>query len=328
MLFHKEDLAPGIGRFAFSDIWNKIGLKITETIDEFYDKPVAKGFYPHFNEITFRQAVLSVSAELKALQENLKQLLSDRYCAIFLDRTHLCSFSEIDRNKLLYALSLALGYPTPTDPRIGKLLWDVKPRYLPAGYFATYSEHSDRADLHTDTQYYLRPEKYFLLYVVRAARCGGGKSLICDSREVKNRLLETEQGRKAYETLSTFKFPFRIPTTFTEAGTIGSVKTTLAPIFSNEPFIRFRYDTLEKGFQSRRDLDVPEARNALKVLLDVLENKANVVEYYMSDDALAICNNHVALHGRTSFQDRDRHLIRVRMSSQPVVSKPTLLATA
>jgi hypothetical protein len=83
MLFHEEDLAPGIGRFTFSDIWNKIALTIIETIDEFYDKPVPKGFYPHFNEITFRQAVLSASAELNALQENLKQLTNAGYCAIF-----------------------------------------------------------------------------------------------------------------------------------------------------------------------------------------------------------------------------------------------------
>lgn len=327
MLIHQEDLAPGIGRFAFPNIWKEIGSTIIETIDDFYDKPVAKGFYPHFNEMTFRQAVLSASPELNALQENLTQLTS-KYCTIFLDKIHLLSFSEIDRNKLLYGLSLSLGYPTPTDPRIGKLFWDVKPRNLPAEHFATFSEHSDSADLHTDTQYYLRPEKYFLLYVVRAAKCGGGKSLVCDGRELKDRLLETDRGRKAYEILSTFKFPFRIPTTFTEAGTVNSVKTTLAPIFSNEPFIRFRYDTLEKGLQSCLELNVPTAQNALKVFLDVLENMVEVVEYYMGDDALVICNNHTALHGRTSFQDRERHLIRVRMNVQPMFPKPTFLATA
>jgi len=328
MLFHKKDLAVGIGQFILSDLWNKIGLKIIETIDEFYDNPVAKGFYPHFNEIAFRQAVLSVSSELNALQKNIKQLMNDRYCAIFLEQTHLQTFSEIDRNKLIYALSLSLGYPTPTDPRRGKLLWDVKPQNLPVGHFATYSEHSARADFHTDTQYYLRPEKYFLLYAVRAAKCGGGKSLICNGREVKNLLLATDQGREAYKILSTFKFPFRIPTTFTQTGTVGTIKTTLAPIFNDEPLIRFRYDTLEKGFQTHPNLDLPEARNAIKVFLDVLENKVNVVEHYMPDDTLMICDNHTALHGRTSFLDRERHLIRVRMSSQPTVSQSTILATA
>lgn len=330
MLFYKKDLAVGIGQFTLSNLWNKIGLKIIKTIDEFYDNPVAKGFYPHFNEIAFRQAVLSVSSELNDLHKNIEQLMSDRYCAIFLERTHLQAFSEIDRNKLIYALSLSLGYPTPTDPRRGKLLWDVKPQNLPVGYFATYSEHSYRADLHTDTQYYWRPEKYFLLYVVRAARCGGGKSLICNGREMKNLLLATERGREAYEILSTYKFPFRIPTTFTQTGTAETIKTTLAPIFSEEPepLIRFRHDTLEKGFQADPKFDVPEARNAIKVFLDILENQANVLEYYMPDDTLVICNNHTALHGRTSFQDRERHLIRVRMSSQPTVAPLTILATA
>jgi alpha-ketoglutarate-dependent taurine dioxygenase len=88
--------------------------------------------------------------------------------------------------------------------------------------------------------------------------------------------------------------------------------------------IRFRYDTLEKGFQARSDLDVPEARFALKVLLGVLKNKVDVLSFFMPDDALVICNNHTVLHGRTNFEDPERHLIRVRMSSQSLATKSML----
>lgn len=327
MLYHHEDLAPGVGRCTLPNIWSKAQAKIIETINEFYSEQV-EGFYPHFNEVALRQAILSAIPNLDELQQNVKYLMGSGYCALFVEKLNLQSFFKGDRNKLLYALSLSMGYPTPTEPRRGRLLWDVKSRPVPVGHFATYSEHNNRAELHTDTQYYPDPEEYFLLYVVRAARCGGGRSLLCSAREIKERLLKTAQGREAFRILSTFKFPFRIPTTFTGAGTVGTVETTLAPIFSDKPFIRFRYDTLEQGLRARPDLDVPEARYALSVLLDVLENKVNIVDYFMDDDVLAICNNHTALHGRTSFQDPERHLIRVRMSSQPSVLKSMVAAAA
>jgi hypothetical protein len=328
MLVHSEDLGTRVGRFTVLDFWHKTARNVIEIVDEFHDHPVAKGFYPHFNEVTLRQSIVSASPELDVLQQHIKWLMATEYSAIFLDSLHLQSFSESDRDKLLYALSLAIGYPTPTDPRKGRLLWDVKPRNLPADYFATYSEHSSCADLHTDTQYYANPEKYMLLYTVRAARCGGGKSMMCDGQAVLNCLLETQQGQDAYEILSTFKFPFRIPTTFINSVGTSGVRTCFAPIFGDEPLIRFRYDTLERGFELNPDLDVSDARNAIEVLVNVLENKVPIVEYFMPDDTLMVCNNHQALHGRTSFQDRDRHLIRVRISHQPLVVRPTVLATA
>lgn len=328
MLSHQEDLAPGVGRYTFPNIWLKLHSQIVETINEFYSEQVPEGFYPHFNEVALRQAILTAIPALSALQQQVQDLLTTRYCAIFFDKINLLSFSNSNRNKLLYALSLALGYPTPTDPRQGKLLWNVKSRSVPDGYFATFSEHNGHAELHTDTQYYSEPEEYFLLYVIQAAQCGGGKSILCSGQEVKERLIETSPGREAFEILSTFKFPFRIPTTFTQAGNVGVIETTQATIFDDKPFIRFRHDTIEKGFQCRPDLDVPEARYALEVLLDVLKNKMKVVEYFMPNDALLICNNHTALHGRTSYQDTQRHLIRVRMSTKPLASKLKVLATA
>jgi hypothetical protein len=333
ILIHQEDLAPGIGRFLLPNLWLSSYRAIAEIIGSFYGEQVVEGFHPHFNEVILRKMLLSNISDLNTLFEDVQDLMSQGYCALLIKQLNLQPFSKEMQYKLLYALSLALGYPTPTDPRQGKLLWDVKARPMPVGHFATYSEHSDRAELHTDTQYYARPEEYFLLYAIRAARCGGGRSLLCCAHQIKEQLFSTVMGREAFEILSTFKFPFRVPTTFTEAGKIGTIETTLAPVFGNEPLIRFRYDTIEKGFQSRPDLDVPEARFALRVLLDVLETQVQVVDYLMGDDSLLICNNYTALHGRTSFQDPERHLIRVRISNQPLlarqmaqVSRPVALA--
>ncbi|MBX9252806.1 hypothetical protein H1Q63_02145 [Desmonostoc muscorum CCALA 125] len=56
------------------------------------------------------------------MRQNVQELMNSAYCALFFENINLQSFSKADRNKLLYAISLSLGYPTPTDPRLGKLL--------------------------------------------------------------------------------------------------------------------------------------------------------------------------------------------------------------
>ncbi len=316
MLAHQKDLALGIGHFSLPNIWNDAYPLIDNVLQNFYGSKDCTKFSPGIDQEMLSQAILSIPS-LYELQQQIIELKNDGYCAVLIDKLGLDSFLPSDRNKLLFAFSLVLGYPTPTDPQQGQLLWDVKPRVLPKGHFATFSEHSDRAELHTDTQYYDQPEDYFLLYAISAARCGGGKSLLCDGREIQSCLLETTQGHEAYDVLSTFSFPFRIPTTFTQAGTVDAIETTQAPIFGDEPLIRFRHDTLEKGFEARPDLDVPEAREALRVLNHVLENKVNVLNHYMQDDEVMICDNYTALHGRTIYLDRNRHFIRVRMGRQP-----------
>jgi alpha-ketoglutarate-dependent taurine dioxygenase len=317
MLSHQKDLVYGIGLFSFPNIWEENLFRIQEILGDFFGHGDALNFSDSLDEISLRREILSIPY-FNELQQQIKWLQRSGYCAILIEKLGLSCFPELERTQLLCALSLALGYPTPTDPREGRLLWDVKARPLPKGHFATFSEHSDRADLHTDTQYYTQPENYFLLYSIRAARCGGGKSILCNGREVQAQLLETQEGQEAYDVLSSYLFPFRIPTTFTQSGNVNVIETTLAPIFSAEPLIRFRMDTLEKGFQARPDLNTAEARAALKAFIHTLENKVKVLKHSLADDDLMICDNHTALHGRTVYLDQHRHLIRVRMGAKPV----------
>jgi hypothetical protein len=205
ILIHQVDLAPRIGRFLLPNLWLSSYREIVEIVGSFYGEQVTEGFHPHFNEVILRKTLLSNSSNFRALHQDVQNLMAQGYCALLIEQLNLHSFPKVMRNKLLYAFSLALGYPTPTDPRQGKLLWDVKSRPMPVGHFATYSEHSDRAELHTDTQYYTHPEEYFLLYTIRAARCGGGRSLLCCAHQIKEQLLSTAVGREAFEILSTFK---------------------------------------------------------------------------------------------------------------------------
>jgi alpha-ketoglutarate-dependent taurine dioxygenase len=326
ILLRQADFGQGVGRFSLPNFWLKYLSTIAEIFDSFYGEQVNEGYYPHFNEVSLRNAILGAVPELAALTAHVQTLMAEGYCGLWIQQLNIQGFPPKIRHQFLYALSLALGYPTPTDPRQGKLLWDVKSRSLPEGHFATFSEHSERAELHTDTQYYPYPEELFILYSLRAARCGGGRSLLYSAQQLKAQLLNSAMGREAFEILSTFAYPFRVPTVFTASGKVGAVETISAPIFSHQPLIRFRLDTIEKGFQSRPDLDCPEARFGLHVLLGLLEHADHLLDFLMADDQLLICNNHTALHGRTCFQDPQRHLIRVRISAQPLAAKQVALA--
>jgi alpha-ketoglutarate-dependent taurine dioxygenase len=323
MLSFRQDLASGIGCFDLNRIWPTIEQQIAQIFAHFYRRKDCTYLCSNLDQVALRQAILSVP-RLNELHQQIEYLKQSGYCALLINGMGLQEFTPSIRNQLLCGLSLVLGHPTPTDPREGKLLWDVKSRPLPPGHFATFSEHSDRADLHTDTQYYAHPEEYALLYTIRAARCGGGKTLLCDGRKIKEHLSQTVVGREALNILSTYPFPFRVPTTFTRAGTVDTIETTLAPIFAHQPLIRFRRDTIEQGFQVRPDLDVPEARQALKVFFHVLENKVNVVTHYMPDDSLMICDNHTVLHGRTIYLDTKRHFLRIRARKYPTNAAPSI----
>jgi len=96
---------------------------------------------------------------------------------------------------VLFALSQLLGAPTATGPRDRRVLWDVKVRAATSGQFTTFSEDDSEAELHTDNGFSIDPEPIFFLYVVQAARCGGGMSYFANGCRMRDRLMETSRGR-------------------------------------------------------------------------------------------------------------------------------------
>ncbi len=314
MLTIKESLGQGICKADIANFWPQAQGRVRDVLAAFYEEPVPAGFYPHFNEVALRMTLLRAVPELKALQGQVHALLKSDFCAIVIDRLHLAAVEQPLRNGLLYAMCTAIGFATPSSQQQATLLWDVKTRPVPAGRDATYSEHSDEADLHTDSQSYPVPEDWFALYVHQAARCGGGASVFLGVEALRATLGATAAGREALQTLSTHGFPF-----FVSAGEGTAPGTvTVAPILGERPAIRFRRDVLEKGFQARPDLDTPAARVAVAALSAAVEHHPARVTCQLPDDGIALCDNHRLLHGRTAFQDVGRHLVRVRMSPQPV----------
>jgi len=260
--------------------------------------------------------MLGAVPQLAEFRQQVTELLRSGCVALVIDDLHLRAYPDAQRNQLLYALCLALGFLTPSTQRQSTLLWDVKARPVPDNRLATYSEHSDEADLHTDSQSYPVPEELFALYVVRAARCGGGASMFVGVDEVKRALEQTAEGKDALAVLGTQPFPFSLAAG--EGGGRAAANVTPAPILGTRPAIRFRRDVIEQGLAARPDLATPEVRRAFATLVDALTREVRVVRYALPDGGIAFCDNHAMLHGRTRFEDRERHLLRTRMSAQPV----------
>jgi alpha-ketoglutarate-dependent taurine dioxygenase len=216
-----------------------------------------------------------------------------------------------------------LGYPTSTDQRTGRVAWDVKARPVTGAdsRFTTFSERVGSADMHTDSSFYPMPEEQFILYVVNAARCDGGHSLLIDGEDIYQTLQQTDAGRAAYDILRTTPVPFRVPAIY--AAGDDQVEVFTATVFGppTRPGARFtlrwRYDSIMKGLAARPDLDTPALRGAIEVMNEVAEHTAPRFMEQLPSDTLLLADNHHVLHGRTTYEDERRHLIRIRISDVP-----------
>jgi alpha-ketoglutarate-dependent taurine dioxygenase len=91
--------------------------------------------------------------------------------------------------------------------------WDVKarPETGSDNRFVTFSERVGSADMHTDSSFYPMPEQQFILYVVNAAQCDGGHSILIDADDIYHGLHRTPEGATAFALLSSTPVPFRVP---------------------------------------------------------------------------------------------------------------------
>jgi alpha-ketoglutarate-dependent taurine dioxygenase len=246
--------------------------------------------------------------------------------AAYVPSLGLGGFEAERRARLLYALTVCIGEPSPTDAKSGRILWDVAPRRTSGDYFATFSEHDGEAAFHTDTQYYPAPERWVALYVMTPASCGGGQSVLCDGAAVRA-ALDTPATRWALRALEDRPLPFRVPSVFATDPRPGVVQATLAPVFSSCPGVRYRRDTLLDGWTHFPEHHDAEAEDAVRALERALVDSQSVVRFRMERDSLLIVDNHRALHARTAFSDQKRHLLRVRMRGderREALNVPTL----
>ena len=253
---------------------------------------------------------------LDALARALRVALEGPYCALIVPQLGLDRLDPAARCFLLFALSLCIGRPTPTDRLSQRIVWNLRarPDRMADGTASTFSEHNEEALLHTDTQYYAAPERYVLQYFVRSAGCGGGVTWLRDGACVVRGLERTASGRRALGLLTHTPLPFRIPAAFTADGHGSTLELTHAPIFGARPAIRFRVDTLEAGLAAFPDRATADVRDALHTLYAELEDPRERVERALQPDTLLLINNHEGLHGRTGFTDLSRHAVRIRIA--------------
>lgn len=259
----------------------------------------------------YRRRLAEVAPGLCDFAQAVKIRLLCGAMAVEVDQIGLKELPLATKRHVLYALANLIGEPTATDPRRRRVLWDVKPRSLPPGHFATFSEHDGEARFHTDTQYYPNPERFFFLYAVQAARCGGGKSYFADATDLIHRMTRTASGCRAFATLSTVRVPFRSPSAFARSN---EAEYTWAPIITAVPLIRYREDTLLDCEHCFPDVPWREIKAALTCFSEAAA-AASTSRTVLPDDSIVFVNNHQALHARTEFKDQERHLIRVRMNA-------------
>jgi alpha-ketoglutarate-dependent taurine dioxygenase len=306
----------------FSKVLRSNGAALLDTIAAYHGHPAEYRFIgpfaSHAQALELRKALFAAAPGLEDVASKLRDALKGS-CAVLVPKVGLDAFPPSQRAVLAYGLSVAVGNPTATDKK--QVIWDVLARKRDSAYFSTFSETDGEAAYHTDTQYYPEPEPCFMLYVMEAARCGGGFSSVLDARALRADI-EKNQAWVA-EVLANRALPFRVPSAFVTGGDPDMVEATLAPIFAREPFIRYRRDTLAEGllyFPEHADAAAHQALDAFEAELKRCPYQA---EFFMPTDSLIFMDNHRGLHARTSFQDHQRHLLRIRMRTEAAMRTPT-----
>jgi len=220
-------------------------------------------------------------------------------------------FPQPIRDTLVLALTEGVGQPT--DHNLDKrVLWPITPRAevvrKTVDYKTTFSEEAGEAPLHSDSAFAPEPEKYNALFTVKQANAGG-VSVVLNVPRLLSDIARTGEGRECLEILRGQEFPFRVPDAFYNGGE----RVITAPVLGDRPIVRFRHDCLMAGFALRENLRTNERLWAIEHFREAAETSEARVFYQLQPDEAIILDNHAILHARTDFEDRDRHLIRVRM---------------
>ncbi len=221
--------------------------------------------------------------------------------------------SEPELAKLI-TITLASVYGFPTRHDGTEIAWPIqeKPNTVQEKPNATGSSTlrfgggSGEAPFHTDTSYFPEPEDTFVLTCLKPAKQGGVNQLV-DAWKLAKQI--KEERPEVYSILTNTQFAFRVPTMFTELTRHDIEEIAHAPIISPTKGIRYRHDVLQLTKLS------PEQLKAVEVFEQYLSN-APASEYLLKPGEGIIMNNRRILHARTFHNDKDRLLIRVRMSKE------------
>jgi len=198
--------------------------------------------------------------------------------------------------KIVNALGVAVDHNSA-----GSHLWDIRPQEDEAACARSHTK--EPFALHTDSSFEDPPPRYIALYVIRADRFGGGRSLLSDVRE-----LLAQVSAEVCQTLRESLFRFRVPPEFTKKG----ASHVNVPIVMGDRMMRYRREIIDEDYCS------PRQRRVLDTLDEVLAQDGLVEQIMLPDDTLCIIDNWTTLHGRTAVRDEARHLQRIRFNPKAV----------
>ena len=274
-----------------------------------------------------RAQLRTVAPTLCALTDRVRRAFDeDRACAVIIPEVGLVEFDDDHRRKGMYALAALLGDPLANHPD-EVVTWDVRDRSDEDGVQVSHSTSSRSAGYHTDAGYLKTPPRFFLLYAMKAAACGGGESLIRDGRTVLRQLSEFDEGRSAIGVLSQ-TLPRRVPAKLRPVAYLAEDGLQYSPVFADVPLWRWARRNSRLGLEANPDYATPEVWQALATVNEQLQNGPGELRPMVPTDGAIIVNNHIALHGRTKYTDRSRHLLRIRFhDSTPHTSPQTRLGS-
>ena len=219
---------------------------------------------------------------------------------------------ETLKQKLLDFCKL-FGSPILHSPMPDSYVWDIKTVQNTKSNFVTHSELAAEAELHTDSAFSNNPEDCFCLYSIKKADCNGGESLLLSMDNLLSELRKTKEGLRAEEQLRTKKYPFAVPSVFREGHKSQDKNLHAKDYILTEDSIRFRNDVIQRSLNIDPQLIDEDQYEALDILQNIVDHSKGVKRLMLEVGDLIIINNKTMLHGRTAFEDPDRHLLRVRI---------------
>jgi alpha-ketoglutarate-dependent taurine dioxygenase len=282
-------------------------------VDHYGGDVAGEALTPPRDPAALRARLREVAPRLAALTDRIRWAFDhDEASGVIIPELGLREAELDDKRKGAFALAVLLGDPTANIP-FDHVLWDVRNRADESSGHTSFSENDREAVYHTDNGSIPVPERFFFLYAVRAAECGGGVSILRDGRIVKRQLEETPEGREAVRLLTDTKLPRRIPKAFRKYGDVAEDGYLYEPVLAEKPMWRWRKNGIRRGIAAHPEYQTPELQQALDAVIDKLENGPDEIREVIPTDGILIINNHIALHGRTAFSDPERHLLRVRL---------------
>lgn len=282
-------------------------------IDHYGGDVAGENLAPPRDPAALRTRLREVAPRLTAVTDRIRRAFDhDHAAAVLIPELGLGETDLDGKRKGAFALAVLLGDPTANIP-FNHVIWDVRNRGDESSGHTSFSENDLKAGYHTDNGSIPIPERFFFLYAVRAAACGGGLSLVRDGRIIKKQLEETPEGRAAVQVLTGTSLPRRIPEAFKQYGNVADDGYLYAPVLAETPMWRWRKNGIRRGITAHPEYQTPEVQQALDAVLDKLDNGPDEIRLVIPTDGILIINNHIALHGRTAFDDPERHLLRVRL---------------